>query len=260
MSSTNKTTHYNLSQYVASDKPTYLVDYNADMSAIDSGIYAAKSEADTNTVSIGTLSSLTTTEKTNLVDAINEVDGDLSTLSGTVGQHTTDIATNTSAIGNLASLNTTAKNNLVAAVNEVLSDILDFNLTSFTDYDVTDTTKVSTSGGVINGTVTIARNSKGTICKIYGGVNQTNPTGDLVVTIPNTGLSPTSEITINPAGIGLSNVNGSYKYMRKAWYVVKTNGTLEIHCFAAPDGVNMGVLLYPCLYFMSNFGDTPSPQ
>ena len=26
--STNKTTHYNLSQYVSSDKPTYLVDYN----------------------------------------------------------------------------------------------------------------------------------------------------------------------------------------------------------------------------------------
>ena len=42
MSSTNKTTHYNLNQYVANDKPTYLVDYNADMSAIDTGIYSAK--------------------------------------------------------------------------------------------------------------------------------------------------------------------------------------------------------------------------
>lgn len=38
MSSTNKTSHYNLSQYVSSDKPTYLVDYNTDMSNIDTGI------------------------------------------------------------------------------------------------------------------------------------------------------------------------------------------------------------------------------
>ena len=28
MSSTNKTTNYNLSQYIGSDKPTYLGDYN----------------------------------------------------------------------------------------------------------------------------------------------------------------------------------------------------------------------------------------
>ena len=134
MSSTNKTTHYNLSQYVASDKPTYLVDYNADMSAIDSGIYAAKSEADTNTTSIGDLTTLTTTEKTNLVGAINEVDGNVDTLSGTVGQHTTDIADNTSAIGNLANLDTTAKTSLVAAINEVNGKT-----------DVYDTTETLTS-------------------------------------------------------------------------------------------------------------------
>ena len=48
MASTNKTTNYELSQYVASDKPTYLVDYNGDMSKIDTAIYNAKSEADIN--------------------------------------------------------------------------------------------------------------------------------------------------------------------------------------------------------------------
>ena len=72
MASTNKTTNYELSQYIGTDKPTYLTDYNQDMSKIDAGIHAAKSEADTNSSSIGTLSSLTTTAKTNLVAAINE--------------------------------------------------------------------------------------------------------------------------------------------------------------------------------------------
>ena len=35
MSSTNKTTNYKLSQYVGTDKPTYLGDYNGDMLKID---------------------------------------------------------------------------------------------------------------------------------------------------------------------------------------------------------------------------------
>ena len=35
MSSTNKTTNYKLSQYIGTDKPTYLGDYNGDMSKID---------------------------------------------------------------------------------------------------------------------------------------------------------------------------------------------------------------------------------
>lgn len=35
MSSTNKTANYELSQYIGSDKPTYLGDYNSDMLKID---------------------------------------------------------------------------------------------------------------------------------------------------------------------------------------------------------------------------------
>jgi hypothetical protein len=65
--------------------------------------------ADTNATSIGTLASLTTTEKTNLVGAINELD--------------TDVGTNATAIGTLTSLTTTEKTNLVGAINEVDADV-----------------------------------------------------------------------------------------------------------------------------------------
>lgn len=136
-SSTNKTTHYDLSQYVSSDLPTYLVDYNSDMSKIDTGINTAQTTADTastaatnaqtaaetaqttantaitnaataqsgvntNAANIGTLANLTTSEKTTIVGAINEVDGD---------------------VGNLSQLSTVAKNNLVNAINEVRTDL-----------------------------------------------------------------------------------------------------------------------------------------
>lgn len=54
MSSTNKTANYQLSQYIGTDKPTYLGDYNSDMSKIDAqmkanavGVSQAKSSAGT---------------------------------------------------------------------------------------------------------------------------------------------------------------------------------------------------------------------
>jgi len=58
-----------------------------------------------NATSIGTLASLSTTTKTNLVVAINEVDGHADTAN--------------TSIGTLASLTTTEKTNLVGAINEV---------------------------------------------------------------------------------------------------------------------------------------------
>lgn len=45
MSSTNKTSHYNLPQFIGSDIPTWLGDFNSAMTAIDSGIYAAATSA-----------------------------------------------------------------------------------------------------------------------------------------------------------------------------------------------------------------------
>lgn len=98
MASTNKTTHYSLSQYIGTDKPTYLVDYNQDMERIDLGIYGADSKATINTSSIGTLSNLTTSVKTDLVSSVNEVN---------------------SNIGDLTDLDTTAKADIVVSVNEV---------------------------------------------------------------------------------------------------------------------------------------------
>ena len=114
MASTNKTTHYELSQYVAADKPTYLVDYNTDMSNIDSGIYNAQSKANSNESSIGTLSNLDTSTKSDLVSAINEVN--------------TGKNNNTNNIGNLSNLTTAAQNNLVSAINELVEK---FNFSFF---------------------------------------------------------------------------------------------------------------------------------
>lgn len=46
MASTNKTSHYELSQFLADDKPGWLTDVNSDMLKIDTGIFEAKTSAD----------------------------------------------------------------------------------------------------------------------------------------------------------------------------------------------------------------------
>ena len=58
MASTNKTTNYDLSQYVGSDKPTYLSDYNGDMFKIDAQM---KVNADNVATAISTANTATTT-------------------------------------------------------------------------------------------------------------------------------------------------------------------------------------------------------
>lgn len=46
MSSTNKTTNYKLSQFIGTDKPTFLGDYNNDMQIIDKAIFEANQSAE----------------------------------------------------------------------------------------------------------------------------------------------------------------------------------------------------------------------
>lgn len=250
MSSTNKTTHYNLSQYIASDKPTYLVDYNADMSAIDSGIYAAKSEANTNTSAIGNLESLNTTAKNNLVGAINEIDGNLGTLSGTVGQHTTDIATNTSAIGNLASLNTTAKNNLVSAINETRNSF---------DVEIKKTYQTTDSITPVNATITgvnikIAKSTNGDIGKIYGNITFIANYSASSFTLPNSSINTNSPYGIDNI-VMLSDSTGTVKQIKP---LTVNDNELYMVFTGLNNGTAYTISIIPVMLYFKDFGDTPA--
>ena len=100
MASTNKTSNYELSQFLGTDKPGWLTDYNSDMNKIDTGIKnaadaatTAGGSATTAITNIGTLADLTTTAKTDLVSAVNEVN----TTAGTADNTATQAATTASA-------------------------------------------------------------------------------------------------------------------------------------------------------------------
>ena len=243
MASTNSTTHYELSQYIGTDKPTYLVDYNQDMSKIDTGIYGAKSKADNNETSIGTLSSLQTSEKSNLVGAINEVKSEADG--------------NKTNIGTLANLSTTDKSSLVGAVNEVKSEantnkanIENFNLNTFLDL----TNITATGCNVSNASIKCAKNSDGSLAKIYGTMSVTATANSQTIVIAGSGLAPTSDITINNAGI--RRINDSIYSPTSVDITIKTNGNIEISGNLANGQVSLYMLL-PMLYFIKDFGDVP---
>ena len=84
MASTNKTNNFNLSQFIETDKPTFLGDYNTDMNKIDDALEANKLNSENNNNSIGNLQELNTQNKLNLVNAINEVNSSLTNIDAKV--------------------------------------------------------------------------------------------------------------------------------------------------------------------------------
>lgn len=110
--STNKTTHYELSQFVSSDKPSWLNDINSDMAKIDTAINTAKTTADGAATAAGNAA----TAAEGAQNTANTAVTNAATADGKAVQAQTDI-------GTLANLTTTAKTNLVSAINEVDDEV-----------------------------------------------------------------------------------------------------------------------------------------
>ena len=107
MGYTNTTTHYALPQYVATDKPKYLTDFNETMVAIDTQMYtnaqaaatadgkavSAKDTADGAVASIGTLNVQINGDPedpndTGLSGQVSDIDTDLNTVQSLIGSGT----------------------------------------------------------------------------------------------------------------------------------------------------------------------------
>ena len=107
MASTNKTAHYDLSQYTSNDKPTYLGDYNSDMSKIDTGINSAQTTADSASTAATNAQTTAETAQTTANTGVTNAAAAQSTANTAVAN-----------IGTLANLTTTEKTTVVGAVNE----------------------------------------------------------------------------------------------------------------------------------------------
>lgn len=115
MSSTTKTTYYDLSQYIGTDKPTYLGDYNSDMSKIDGAIHNVQETATTANQTAGSAEA----KVTQVTENVEALKGRVGVLEGNVSNLQEKDTAQDSAINSAKqtaeSANTTANNALQSA-------------------------------------------------------------------------------------------------------------------------------------------------
>lgn len=246
MASTNKTSNYELSQFLGTDKPAWLSDYNTDMGKIDAQMKlnadtagGADGKADANATAIGTLANLTTDAKTNLVSAVNEVDAHADSATTTAGQ--------------ALSSATTANTNAGLAQTAVANLAAKFDLTPA---DLTVSCPQVTPSGTAT-SVKCAKNSDGSLCKIYGRIRlPSGYNGNCVCTTSDTGLRPSEAITISGAGLRIARTSTGSSVFGLS-YTINTNGTVTITVANDSSFASVDVELIACLIFVTNFGDQP---
>lgn len=94
MSSTNKTSNYELSQYIGTDKPTYLGDYNGDMLKIDEQMKNNENSASEATAKAGQAVAKTTSLESQvktISDNVTSLLNDVTTIKSNVSQNESDI-------------------------------------------------------------------------------------------------------------------------------------------------------------------------
>ena len=156
-------TIYNVSSKIGTK---YDGNYIHAVNPIGSDLVALDKQVKVNADAIGTLTSLTTTEKTNLVGAVNEVKGTADTALGLAN-------TNKASIGTLTNLATTEKGNLVGAVNEVKGSV-DAAQTKANDAFTQANTNKASIGTLTNLTTTEKGNLVGAVNEVKGSVDAAN--------------------------------------------------------------------------------------
>lgn len=113
MGATNSTTNYSLSQFISTDKPAWLQDYNGDMLKIDVAIKAAKTAADSAQSTADAASSASGTN-TAAITALQTTVGGLNT---SVTNLQSSVNTIQALIGN--GTPTTTDRTIIGAINEI---------------------------------------------------------------------------------------------------------------------------------------------
>lgn len=118
MAHTNSTSNYELSQFIGTDKPTFLGDYNGDMQKIDAAIKASKDTADGASTTANAASALATSASetaTTAASAAASADANATTALNTANGATTTANSALSTANSAASTATSASETATAA-------------------------------------------------------------------------------------------------------------------------------------------------
>lgn len=246
MSATNHTANYNLPQFVGSDKPAWLGDVNPAMNAIDTAMHANAVKAQQGVDDAQTAQATAETAEQHAQDAIT----DAGTAQTTANQAIANIGTANAKIDALATK---------------------MQLTEF------DTSEYQLNGTTSKFRLTLAQSEDGSVFKIYGVFLIRNTSGGTINPFSGhlnssnrikTGLylksAPSESFSITPIGLCFQqNANGLVDSIFEINGFVETDGEITLSFWSQTSQLNNNskyVELPPCLYFNTNFGDTPTGE
>ena len=256
MSATNTTTNYNLPIFIETDKPAWLVDFNGAMRSIDAQM---KINAD----AIATKSPVLTFNDTADIDFTKS--GDIITAnlsSGVAGTVSRALVKPISAPAStqLASIDDSNNQQMLSIGNGLT---VDNNIISSTDLNLTNNIDVTISGlpsGVTYGGgvgLKMALNSDRSIGKIYGyftlNVTSSASSGrfyiDTGVDVKATG----EEYYIWGNGMNFKGAGLDQSIVHTR---ISATGRVSLYVNAFPNST-ANIWLPPCVFFFTDFGDTP---
>lgn len=259
-SSTNKTTNYELSQYIGTDKPTYLGDYNSDMSKIDANLKLVSDTATsgdtkgTQALTLGQTAKDRADEAYTLADTANTTANSASNTAGTALENTITNATQINKF-NLTVGYTSDRDETDG--NTVQNTLGKFNPNTHT-FTTTNSGMSSVSCG-ISGMV----NSDGSIGKIYGRIkltanynmNASNGLPCIRLRCSDFGIAtPETGYTISCAGTCFCNV------FRSADIYIGSDGYIYLYGTVTGNVSNASyfIVFTPVILFFKDFGDIPT--
>ena len=232
---------------------TVLANINSHLSTLDTEISGL-------TTRVGTLETDNTTNKTNITN-----------LTGRVGTLETDNTTNktnitnlTGRVGTLETDNTTNKSNITNLTGRVGTLEADnttnkANIQGLEDYLNINTFESVPMGTLTRGTIqtqniNVAKNSDGSLAKIYGNMTITVNSNLGTTFEMQTSLRPDQDIQINM--LGIRQFSDSFTELYTINPIIHTDGRVTIENMNT--NVNMQtqkIFLFPCLLFIKSFGD-----
>lgn len=272
MSSTNKTPNYNLPQFINTDVPSWLGDFNEAMSKIDTQMKSNDTKAtsaSTNaenanssaTQALQTANTANTTANganTNATNALSLATTANENASTAKQNAETALSTANSASGNASSALSMSQNANTNA-NKALNGLDKFNLKNSMLFN-------SSTGNIVNGQncgsdfgnsgLTLAYDDTNSIFKLYGILRINNPdNGGLnrTVKLLNTPLRPTKDITL--VCCGLTAYGQNLEKVDVCNIVVKTDGTIELTTWFNVDNSakEVRVFFWNSLYLLQAF-------
>ena len=255
MSSTNTTPNYGLPQYIPTDKPTYLGDFNKAMLDIDTNMKTIENKAVSAESSVATANATADQALENANTASTKAD----TAQATATQaQATATQAKTSAESAQATA-TQAQTSATQAQNDAtkaLSDLSKFNLTN--SQKISNVTAGTNTSNVIDCNLTLMTDSTNKIFKLYGKVTvKPNSKGYAEVSFQSN-LRPSTNVTMQGCGFSYDLDTGGI--LSDSQIKIETTGKVIIRANCAKNTYGTGIWLLNMLYFLETFDQSIVPD